>query len=91
MVCRECAQEGFYKFRRISIENSLSSTGDELGIDLHVASSVHAVVYVLVTNKFATYYELKYKYDIWEVLDLYEMAMVHLYNRNVTVENMKKK
>lgn len=51
--------------------------------------SAHHVLYVLVTNRFATYYELVHKYNIWEVIDLYDICMTSLYNRYVLLENKK--
>lgn len=48
---------------------------------------IHPIIYALIINKFATYYELKYKYDIYEILDLYEVCMVSLYNKNLTLSN----
>lgn len=44
-------------------------------------------MYMLVTQRFATYYELCYKYTIEEVLDLYEICMVSLYNKSILTEN----
>lgn len=49
--------------------------------------SVHHVVYVLVTNRFATLYELAHKYTVWEVITLYEIAMVSLYNKQTVIDN----
>lgn len=90
MVFRKYPDAGFYRFRRISVENALPSTGDLAG-DTHNASCVHTIVYVLVTNQYATYYDIIHKYNIWEVLDLYEMAMVHLYNKALALESIKNK
>ena len=39
------------------------------------------MVYVLITNKYATLYELKYKYTIEEVIDMYEMCMCNISNK----------
>lgn len=39
------------------------------------------MVYLLVTNKLATYFELKYNYSVEEFLDLYEICMVSLHNK----------
>lgn len=48
------------------------------------------MIYVLVTNRLATYYELAHKYDIWEVIALYDICMTSLYNKQVMLENYKK-
>ena len=44
-------------------------------------------MYVIETNKLATYYELCHVYTIWEVLDLYDIAMTTNYNKHVLLEN----
>lgn len=49
------------------------------------------MIYVLVTNRYATYRELKYEYTINEALDLYEIALVNIYNKYVLTENRPKK
>ena len=85
MVRQERYRAGFSRIRRINEENYIYSADlDEY--NLHQAS-VHPVVYVLVTNKYATMYELREKYRIEDVLDLYEIAMVNLYNKYVITEN----
>lgn len=48
--------------------------------------SVSHVVYIIVTNKLATYYEIIHNYTIWEVVDLYDIAMTTLYNRQISIE-----
>lgn len=48
--------------------------------------NISHVVYILITNKYATYYELLHKYTIWEVIDLYDIAMTTLYNKQITLE-----
>jgi hypothetical protein len=42
---------------------------------------------MLVTNRYATYRELKYDYTIDDMLRLYEICMVNLYNRSDLIEN----
>lgn len=44
------------------------------------------MVYVLITNKYATLYELKYKYTIEEVIDMYEMCMCNISNKISSLE-----
>ncbi len=76
---------GFSRIRRINDENEIYSA--EINDLLLHRVNIHPVIYVLVTNKYATYYEMRTKYTIWEVLDRYEIAMVNLYNRYVITEN----
>ena len=47
------------------------------------------ISYIIITNKYATLYELKYKYNIEEVLDIYEAVMINIHNKSVVVENKK--
>jgi hypothetical protein len=79
---------GFSRIRRINDENAIYSADDNAPV-LHAAKGLHPVAYVLITNRLATLYELKYRYTIWEAIDLYEAAMVNLYNRYVLLENKK--
>ena len=37
---------------------------------------------MLIVNKYATLKELKQDYDVYEVLDLYEVCAVNLYNKH---------
>ena len=87
LVHDERDRSGFSRIRRINDENAIYSAETEQ-VNLH-AARLHPVLYVLITNHLATYYELKYKYTIWEVLDLYEVEMVNLYNRYMILENKK--
>ena len=52
---------------------------------LNHAKRTHPIIYVLVTNKLATYSELKYNYDIEDFLDLYEICMVSLHNKLIAM------
>jgi hypothetical protein len=86
VVLRERHQKDFYEIRRITEENYVYSSGDGPN-DLHDPRLVSPVVYVLVTNRYATYHELKYEYSIDDVIRLYEICMVSLYNRSDLLEN----
>lgn len=41
----------------------------------------HYVVYVLITNKLATYKELRDEYNIDEVIALYEICLTQIHNK----------
>jgi len=56
-------------------------------LKLHKAKGVHPIIYMLITNKFATYNEIKNVLDIDDVLNLYEVAMVTLYNKQIILDN----
>ena len=84
MVFGKRHRTGFYRIRRIDEHNLICSADSD--VQLHHAD-VHHVVYVIVTNKLATYYELCHVYTIWEVLDLYDIAMTTNYNKHVLLEN----
>ena len=83
MVYFECDRRGFYRLRRIDERNLICSAGEKLS--LHMPNVSH-VVYIIVTNKLATYYEIIHNYTIWEVVDLYDIAMTTLYNRQISIE-----
>lgn len=38
------------------------------------------MIYMLINNNLATYKEIRDDYDIWEVLDLYEVCLTSIYN-----------
>lgn len=57
--------------------------------NIHRCSRTHEVVYVLITNKYATYKELRDDYSIEEVIDLYEICLVNLYNKQEINETVK--
>lgn len=44
------------------------------------------IIYTLITNRYATYKELRDDYTIDEVLNLYEICLVNLYNRHAMIE-----
>jgi hypothetical protein len=50
---------------------------------------INSLVYVLVSNKYATLRELRDEYNIKEALDLYEICMVSSYNRAISMEDSK--
>lgn len=47
---------------------------------------VHPIIYLLIANNYATLYELKHKYDIWDALDLYEICLTNIHNKFVLSE-----
>lgn len=40
------------------------------------------MLYVLIVNNYATLKEIRDEYSIDEVLDLYEICLVNIYNKN---------
>ena len=46
-------------------------------------------MYLLVTNKYATYHELAHVYTLDEAIDLIEICLVNLYNRARLTESKK--
>ena len=47
------------------------------------------MIYTLISNNYATLKELRDDYSIEEVLDLYEICLVKLYNKNQVIEEVK--
>ena len=64
-------------------------TGQEDKLLLN-CKNVHYIIYTLITNKYATYKELRDDYDMSEVIALYETCLVHLDNKNVLTEFYRK-
>ena len=50
-------------------------------MELATTERTSGVIYVLLTNHYATLKELRDDYSIDEVLDMYEACMVCLYNK----------
>lgn len=47
------------------------------------------MIYTLISNNYATLKEIRDDYSIEEVLDLYEICLVKLYNKNQVIEEVK--
>ena len=84
MVLLKCYCTTFSKIQRINAEHFTSSSGD---LKLHHTKGVHPIIYLIITNKLATYKELKYDLDIDDMIALYEIAMVSLYNKQIIIDN----
>lgn len=52
---------------------------------------VDGIAYLLVTKNYATYYDIKHRYTIKEILDLYEICLCDIYNQNQILEASKTK
>ena len=52
--------------------------------------NIHPMIYVLITNNYATLYELSNVYDMEEALDLYEICMCSISNKNDIIEDRKR-
>ena len=48
------------------------------------------ILYTLISNKYATLAEIRDKYDIYEVLDLYEIYIISAYNKYIITKNIQK-
>ena len=47
------------------------------------------MIYTLISNNYATLKEIRDDDSIEEVLDLYEICLVKLYNKNQVIEEVK--
>ena len=88
MVPRERYCVGFSEIQRINDEHHIYSSGDNKVGDFHHAKRVSYIIYILVTNRYCTYKELKDELDIEDTLSLYELCLVNLYNRYIMLDNM---
>ena len=66
------------------------SSGETSGL-LIAARRTSSIIYVLVSNKYATLKELRDDYSIEEVLDLYEICMTNIHNKAALVEERSRK
>ena len=48
-----------------------------------------SIIYVVITNKYATYKEIRDDYSVDEFIDLYELCLVNLHNRKLLQEELK--
>lgn len=62
-------------------------SGSSDGKVYHNVRLVHPIIYMLMTNGYATYRELRDELDCDDLVQLYEVAMVNLYNKNKAMEN----
>ena len=49
------------------------------------------IIYVLITNKYATLKEIRDDYSFEEVLDLYEACLNNIYNKYQSTQSVTKK
>ena len=54
--------------------------------DLETVQRTDDIIYMLISNNVATLKEIRDDYSIEEVLDLYEIVVVKLYNKNKVIE-----
>ena len=52
---------------------------------------VDAITYTIITNKLATYKELRDDYNVEEYLSLYDVAITQIHNKSVLIESKKVK
>ena len=74
---------GFYEIQQIILKNKIDFAGDN--IQGNTTTRVPDLIYLLVSNHYATYYELLYQYSLNEFIDLLEICMVSLYNKNIVL------
>ena len=53
---------------------------------LNSPQRVPEIIYLLVSYNYATYYDLKYNYDIDDLINLIEICMVNLHNKNAMID-----
>ena len=83
-----CIETNFYEIQRIETETYIQSSGFDTS-QLAVILRSNYIIYTLISNKYATLKELRDNYTIEEVLDLYEICMVNMYNRQMLLEERR--
>lgn len=68
---------------------SLFVGSNDKGGLLSSTKRVHESIYLLVSNNYASYYDLKYNYDIDDFINLYEICIVNLYNKTMMLNGGK--
>ena len=77
-VCTWISQVGFYEVQRLEAEYSISVGQNE---DYEFTKRTHPIIYTIIVNNLATLADIRDKYSIEEVLDLYEICLVNAYNK----------
>lgn len=52
---------------------------------------INPLIYIVISNKYATLKELRDDYDVLEFVELYEMCMVNIHNKHTSIENARKR
>ena len=78
--------QNFYEIQRIDRENAVSLDKPDSTGDYHHVKRVHPAIYAIVTNKLATYMEMKYNCTVEDFLDLYEICLVNLHNKATSLK-----
>lgn len=60
-------------------------------MDLTTPKRLDPIIYVLITNKYATLKEIRDEYSFEEVLDLYEACLSNMYNKYQSNKPINKK
>ena len=75
----------FYEIQRINDETYVESSGFDTN-ELVKVKRTNYIIYTLISNKYATLKELRDDYTIEEVLDLYEICMTNMYNKQMLLD-----
>lgn len=80
-------------FRIKGLPEPVYSVGVPLpkGLEFVKLKSIHPMIYNIVVNGLATYYDIMHKYDMDELLDLCEILIVKQENEAIYRESLKKK
>lgn len=81
-------QASFSEIQRIDNETYAESSGIDLS-ELCYARRTNGIIYALVSNRYATLKELRDDYSIDEVLDLYEICMTNMHNRQALLNGRR--
>lgn len=61
------------------------------GLEYLKTKTVHPMVYGLIVNKIASYYDVMHNYSIFDIIDLCEILIVKQENEAMYRESLKKK
>lgn len=83
-------KRGFSEVQRIEFENRIDEVGLN-NVQTNLPKRMHPIIYMLITNKYATYKELRDEYNVYETLTLYESCMISNYNKHVIQKELRSK
>ena len=76
-------------FSQIQQINAKYVINDIKDVGFASTERIHPIIYVVITNKYATYKEIRDDYSVEEFLDLYELCIINLYNKTIMEEEAK--
>lgn len=78
---------GFYEIQRINENVGFAGRASNKSYKSCKRPNMNPVIYMLITQHYATYKELRDDYDVNEMLDMYEACCINMYNKAEAMNN----